>query len=212
MKLLTILFGFVYIISYFHVYSLSQYCSSINTEELFNSFENCINLKSVNSSSLSKMATADHASFSQSYYNITNILKRVFASLDEGGSAKNDNKQLFLDLLRLVKLAKSHSKLDFCFTSICSLFKNCEFPLQIEYKNFENDAMVASRIAALLTAFTFNEKLESKIYLTKTNLYSLLRHNLAENEDIYDIKIAFIRTPDQERFIFHALKNLDKKG
>lgn len=72
--------------------------------------------------------------------------------------------------------------------------------------------MVAARIAGLLTAITFNEKIENKTFLTKTNIYSLLRMNIIENQNIYDAKIAFFRTPEQERLMIHASKSLQDKS
>ena len=112
------------------------------------------------------------------------------------------------------KLAKKHS-VQFCMSSLCSLFKNCEFPIDIQYKTFENDALVAARLAAFLTAFSFNEKIDTvnkTNLLTKISLYTLLRSVLIDNENIYDSKIAFLRLADQERFIVHASKDVSNKG
>jgi hypothetical protein len=192
---------------------LSNYCSSsINTNQLLENFQNCTNFKNYMSSLNNQSSTSDKVSFSETYANITEILKKVFSSISEGNSSKNDTTHLFLDLLRLVKLAKSHSKTEFCFMSICDLFKNCEFPLNMEYKTFEDDALVASRMASLLTSYSFNEKLDEKVYLSKSNIYSLLRLSVTENENIYDSKITFFRTPDEERFMFHAIKDANQKS
>ena len=194
-------------------WSLSNYCSSsINTNQLLEKFQNCTNFKTYISPVNNQSSTSDKAFFSETYSNITAILKKVFASKNSPTSSKNDTTHLFLDLLRLVKLAKSNSKTEFCFMSICEFFKNCEFPLNMEYKTFHNDALVASRMASLLTSYTFNEKIDQKIYLSKTNIYSLLRLSITENENIYDSKITFFRTPDEERFMFHATKDFNQKS
>jgi 50S ribosomal protein L4 len=42
-------------------------------------------------------------------------------------------------------------------------------------------------MASLLTSYSFNEKLDEKVYLSKSNIYSLLRLSVTENENIYDI-------------------------
>jgi hypothetical protein len=195
------------------VWSLSNYCSStINTNQLLENFQNCTNFKNYISPANDQSSISDKVFFNETYSNITTILKRVFKSINERNSSKNDTTHLFLDLLRLVKLAKSHSKTEFCFMNICDLFKNCEFPLNIEYKTFDDDALVASRIASLLTAYTFNEKVDQIVYLSKLNIFSLLRLSITENENIYDSKITFFRTPDEERFMFHAIKDVNQKG
>ena len=193
--------------------SLSNYCSSnINTNTIFEKFQNCVDFKAYMSPKNNQTSTTDKTIFNQTYSNITSILADVFASIEAGNSSNNDTKNLFLDLLRLVKLAKSHSKTELCFISICDLFKNCEFPLNIEYKTFESDALVAARLASLLTSYTFNEKLDDKVYLTKANIYSMLRLSITEYDNIYDSKITFFRTLNEERFMFHAIKDLNKKG
>lgn len=187
---------------------LGKYCSSVNRDELIEKFENCTKSKSFEYSAKSELSV-----IKEKYENILSILDRVLASINDGVSSnKNDTKNLFLDILRLVEIANSHTKLKFCISSICSLFKNCEFPINIEYKNFESDAMVASRLAGLLTAITFNERVDNRTYLTKTNIYSLLRLGIFESENIYDSKIAFFRTPDQDRFMIHASKSLKDKS
>lgn len=192
--------------------SLSNYCSSnINTNTIFEKFQNCVDFKAYMSPKNNQTSTTDKTIFNQTYSNITSILADVFASIEAGNSSNNDTKNLFLDLLRLVKLAKSHSKTELCFISICDLFKNCEFPLNIEYKTFESDALVAARLASLLTSYTFNEKLDDKVYLTKANIYSMLRLSITEYDNIYDSKITFFRTLNEERFMFHAIKDLNKK-
>ena len=133
-------------------------------------------------------------------------------SMVETSTSKNRTKNLFLDILDLVKLANSHSQLKFCVTSICSLFKNCEFPINIEYQNFENDAMVAARMAALITGLTLNQNIEKQNYLSKINLYTLLRLSISEYENIYDAKVAFFRNLDENRLILHAAKSLKNRS
>ena len=195
-------------------FGLSNYCSSnVNTKQLYEKFQVCHNIKNyMVQAQTSKSAMSDFVKFNESFSNITEILKKVFTSIDTGKSSKNETKHLFLDLLRVVKLAKSQSMIEQCLIEICDFFKNCEFPLNIEYKAFENDALTAARIASLLTSYTFNEKLDEKVYLTKANIYSLLRLSIAENENIYDCKIVFLRSPEQERFMFHAHKDLNQKS
>jgi hypothetical protein len=180
-------------------YALSNYCSSVNSNELIQKFENCTLFRNINSPELQ-----------YDFDEMKNILRSVFASINEANSSKDQSKNLFMKLLTVEKLARKHS-IQFCLSSLCSLFKNCEFPIDIEYKMFESDAMVAARYAAFLTASSINEKLESKVYLTKVNLYSMLRQIVVDNENIYDSKIAFLRMPDQERFIFEATKDLNNR-
>lgn len=148
----------------------------------------------------------------QKYQSILNILDKVLTSINDGNSTKNDTIYLFLDILLLVKTANSHSDLQYCFLSLCSLFKNCEFPIELDYRTFENDALVASRLAALLTAFTFNERVEDKKYLTKVNVYSIIRLALSESENIYDIKVMFDRSQSEGRLMVHGTKDLKNKG
>lgn len=148
----------------------------------------------------------------QKYQSILNILDKVLTSINDGNSTKNDTIYLFLDILLLVKTANSHSDLQYCFLSLCSLFKNCEFPINIDYKTFESDAIVASRLAAHLTALTFNERVEDKKYVTKINIYSLMRLALSESENIYDIKVMFDRSQSQGRLMIHGTKDLKNKG
>jgi hypothetical protein len=182
---------------------LSDYCSSVNGNELLQKFENCTFFKNIKNDDLLK----------QDFDEMKKILNNVFKSINEPhrSVSKLDSKTLFLELLTVDKLAKKHS-VQFCLSSLCNLFKNCEFPIDIEYKMFENDALVAARVASYLTGWSINEKLENKIFLTKVNLYSLLRSIVVDNENIYDCKIAFFRMPDQERFIFQATKDFNNKG
>lgn len=132
-------------------------------------------------------------------------------SINDGNSTKNDTIHLFLDILQLVKTANSHSSLKYCIVPICSLFKNCEFPIDIDYRTFENDALVASRLAALFTALTFNERVENKQYLSKVNIYSMVRLALSESENIYDVKIMFPRSSNIDRLMVHGTKDLKSK-
>ncbi|CAF0705407.1 unnamed protein product [Brachionus calyciflorus] len=184
--------------------ALSQYCSSVLRDDLIKQFDNCINIKSLDPSVYSLNEIDE---IKDKYQNIIVILDKVMTSINVDKTSKNETKHLFLDILDLVKLANSHSKIKFCAASICSLFKNCEFPIDIEYKNFENDAMVAARTASLLTGLTLNEKLENKTFLSKSNLYTLLRLSISEYDNIYDAKIAFLRSAEEDRLIIHATKS-----
>lgn len=211
MKKILILFYVTIVVLLSSVDSLSNYCSNnINTAQLYSNFENCIDINNYGKYPV-KMKMSDYIVFNETYKNITSILKRVFISIEgDAMTSKNDTKHLFMDLLRLVKLTKSDSKTQFCFTTICDFFKNCEFPVDIEYKLFESDALVAARFASILSAYTFNEELEKQVYLSKANVFSLLR-SITENDNIYDCKITSLRTPEQERFMFHATKDIDLK-
>ena len=210
--ILKIFLGLVILNSSPIVLGLSKYCSNnVNTKQLYEKFQGCP--KNYNEHALNtKNAMSDFVKFNESFTNITDILKKVFTSIDTGKSSKNETKHLFLDLLQIVKFAKSHSMIEQCLIEICDFFKNCEFPIDIEYKTFENDALVAARLASLITSYTFNEILDDKVYLTKANIYSLLRLSITEYDNIYDCKITFLRTPEKERFMFHALKDLNKKS
>lgn len=139
------------------------------------------------------------------------ILDKVLTSISDRNTTRNDTIHLFLDILLLVKTANSHSDLQYCIVSLCSLFKNCEFPIDIDYRTFENDALVASRLAAHLTALSFNERVEDKKYLSKINVYSIVRLALSESENIYDIKIMFDRSQSQGRLMVHGTKDLKNK-
>lgn len=189
--------------------AISRYCSGVHRDDLVKQFDNCVNISSLESSSYS---LHEKIQIEQKYQNILLILDKIMLSMNEGSSSKNETKNLFLDILDLVKLANSHSQLKFCVTSICSLFKNCEFPINIEYQNFENDAMVAARMAALLTGFILNQKIESQNYLSKLNLYTLLRLSISEYENIFDAKVAFLRNPGENRVIIHATKSIRNRS
>ena len=188
---------------------LSQYCSSFHRDDLIKQFESCINVASLDPSVYPAHEIQEIKEKSQ---NIFLILEKIMTSLNVENTSKNETKHLFLDILNLVKIANSHSKLKFCVSSICSLFKNCEFPIDIEYKNFENDAMVAARIAALLTGFIVNEKQDERTYLSKSNLYTLMRLIISEYDNIYDSKLAYIRYTDEDRLIIHATKSFRDNG
>ncbi|RNA23662.1 G-coupled receptor -like protein [Brachionus plicatilis] len=185
--------------------AISRYCSGVHREDLVKQFDNCVNISSLESGSYS---LHEKQQIEQKYLNMLSILDKIMVSMNEQGTSKNETKNLFLDILDLVKLANSHSQLKFCVTSICSLFKNCEFPINIEYQNFENDAMVAARMAALLTGLILNQKIENQSYLSKLNLYTLLRLSISEHENIYDAKVAFLRNPGESRVIIHGTKSL----
>ena len=197
-------FLFISIDQFVTINGLSDYCSSVNGNELLQKFENCTFFKNIdeNDNLLKK-----------DFEEMKKILNNVFTSINEPhrSVSKSESKTLFLELLTVDKLAKKHS-VQFCLSSLCNLFKNCEFPIDIEYKTFENDALVAARVASYLTGWSINEKLENKMFLTKVNLYSLMRSIVVDNENIYDCKIAFFRMPDQERFIFQATKDFNNKG
>jgi hypothetical protein len=192
--------------------ALSKYCSAVNREELIQKFDNCSKSRYTVLATINRLSSLEDQNVTENYNNILNMLKRVLLSIEEGNSTKNDTKHLFLDILRMVEIVSNHNQIKFCFVSICNLFKNCEFPINIEYKNFENDAMVASRVAALLTALTYNERIENKTYLTKMNLNSLLKLTVLDNINIYDSKIIFKFSPDLPRFAFQATKNLEDKS
>lgn len=146
------------------------------------------------------------------YETILNIVGKVLKSINDANSTRNDTIHLFLDILLLVKTANSHSDLQNCIVSLCTLFKNCEFPIDIDYRTFESDALVASRLGALLTTLTFNERIvDTTKYLTKLNVYSLVRLALSESENIYDIKILFDRLQSQTRLMVHGTKDLKNK-
>lgn len=191
------------------IQAISRYCSGVHHEDLVKQFDNCVNISSLESRSYS---THERKQIEQKYQNILAILDKIMVSMVETSTSKNRTKNLFLDILDLVKLANSHSQLKFCVTSICSLFKNCEFPINIEYQNFENDAMVAARMAALITGLTLNQNIEKQNYLSKINLYTLLRLSISEYENIYDAKVAFFRNLDENRLILHAAKSLKNRS
>lgn len=200
---------------------LNKYCELKDTKELLNKFENCtrtgsmrLNTYSMSSSSSSSSSQSSSETITLKEHNdeILRILRRVLDAIDEGNSTKNESRHLFLDILRMVKIINSHSEFKYCISALCNLFKNCAFPINIEYKNFEDVAMVAARVAALLTAITYNEKLENKTYLTKANINSLMRLTVVDNDNIYDSKIAFFRNANQERFMFQASKNVETRS
>lgn len=124
--IIKILFLSIILISIFSsINCLGKYCSSVNRDDLFEKFENCTNLKNYDYSSSNP--SSYYSDIKQKYQEIVAILDKVLTSINDGNSSKNETKHLFLDILRLVKIANSHSKLKFCASSICTLFKHCEF-------------------------------------------------------------------------------------
>ena len=195
------------------VSSLSRYCSAVDKNNLMDAFKNCSRGKYlVDQKGSSLSASATLPKYDDEYYSITGLLDKILTSIVEGNSTKNETKYLFLDLLRVVEKINKHDQLKYCIAELCNLFKNCEFPIDIEYKGFENDAIAASRLAAILTAYSFNEKFENKVYLTRLNLYSLMHQTLRDNVNIYDSKIFFKSGSSEQGSSLQGIKNLDDKS
>ena len=210
MKILKYKFSFLLFISVLIGYnlilvnSLKKYCSPVNKFEILSNFQNCSD-SIINSNK----NTSD---LFENYNRILKMLENVLNSIESDQINKNETNHLILDIIKMVEIANSKPSLKLCFTHVCSLFKNCELPISIEYKNFENDASVATRLAALLTAISINENKENKTYLTKENLISLLKITVVDTENIYDSKIIFKPKTDNSRYAFHASKDYETKS
>ena len=114
---------------------LSKYCSTVNKNEIIDKFSDCTKSKNADADSLIQANAIE----------IKNILENVITSVNDPQTTKSDSRELFLKLLEVLQLAKTHSSLEYCITSLCNLFKNCEFPINIYYKNFESSRSTARR-------------------------------------------------------------------
>ena len=120
-------------------------------------------------------------------------------------------RQFVLDSLALVKLASGER----CFSPLCNvLLASCEYSASVanlgdeDQVRFERESLAAASLASKLTALSLNEKVEGKVFLSRPNIYSLIKLGLLDYASVYDIKVAFF----QEKFILHAAKNLNTKG
>lgn len=196
--------------------SLSKYCSTVNKNQLLDAFKNCSKSKYMIDRRPSNNNNKDQTynpKFDDSYYRIVSMLDTILSSINSDASlSKNDTKFMFLDLLRVIEEITRHDQIKYCIADLCNLFKDCEFPVDVEYINFESDAMVASRLAATLTGLSYSEKFENRVYLSRLNLYSLLKLTLQDNENIYDAKIVFRQEANQPRLAFQAIKSIEDKS
>jgi hypothetical protein len=191
--------------------SLGDYCSQVDRIQIVEKFEECSHYLNI---------TSDHQTnheSNDSYIYFSRILNNVLNAIESNNSTKQETKHLFLTMLKMAEFANNRTDFKNCFVSLCSLLKNCEFPLEISYKNFDNIAMTAARIASILTAYTFNEKLENEAFLSWQQLNTQLKLTVLDNENIYDGKIIFFKSKNKnnnnnENFkSIHVSKNLDTK-
>ena len=183
------------------VVCLGSYCSQVDRKQILKKFDDCSQYLDI----------SGNEDLRENYINILNMLNNVLDAIENNNSTKNETKHLFFGMLNMVEFANNQTEFKHCFVSLCNLFKNCEFPIKISYLNFDNIAMAAARMAAMLTAFTFKEQFENKVLLTETNLNTQLKLTVLDNESIYDGKIIFKANEQQEMHAFHATKDLDTK-
>lgn len=118
----------------------------------------------------------------------------------------NNNRNDLIDMIRLLQTINNHVDFKSCFKlETCNaLFSDCEFKFDANNSSsFDTDSLVASRLASLLTGFTYNEASDSRTYLNLNQLYSLLEISLLENDNVYDATLIF---KDQKAFNLKALK------
>ena len=186
-------------------YTLSKYCSAstvVNTEFRVK-FDECTRSKNyVNNNDTKK-----------NHEELLSLLDKVTEVIKAENSTKEETKRLLLDLVRIVTIVNYDGTTKSCMRSqVCSLFKNCELPMEIQYSDWSNDAIVAARIAALLTSWSHNEKISNTVFLNKLAIYSLLKSAIADNSNIYDAKIIFKLSNSSERFAFEAYKDVANKS
>ena len=137
---------------------------------------------------------------------IVNALKNcvendsLWKSIDKTNSNAN-----LIDIIRLIQIINNFDEYKSCFKSSCNtLLNSCEFKINInESFSFNSDSLAASRLASLLTGYTFNEASDSKVYLNLNQLYSLLEFSLLDNDNVYDVRLIF---KDQKSFNLRAFK------
>jgi hypothetical protein len=215
------------------VNGLNKYCSTVSQSEFKKEFAACQIIRSPHKTaatqSLSSSGSVTSANRLQSddtrdtieadntarrYAEVIHILERVLFSLEDINITRHETKLLFLDIVRMITIVNDDNRIKFCMRGlICNLFKNCEFPMEIEYSDWSNDAIVAARLAALLTVWTANERVLNNTYLTQLSLYSLLRSTVADYANIYDSKIVLPKMGnDGKRYAFEATKNIKDKS
>lgn len=143
---------------------------------------------------------------------LLSLLDKVSEELrGEENSTEEQTKHLLLDLVRIVTIVNYDPTTKTCMRSpVCNLFKNCEIPMDIQYSDWDNDAIVAARMAALLTSWSHNEKITNTTYMHRLAIYSLLRSAISDNLNIYDAKIILKLNSSSDRMAFEA--NRDRKS
>ena len=172
-----------------------EYCSQIDDRNLIlNKFEECrgyIN-KPVNS---------------------TNIHEHLISILYDIEIQKNDN--LFMKMMHFVQILNDQHEFKNCFDNEwCSLFKNCEFPMNFQFENFNQISKQASHIASILTAFTTNENQDNKpLYLTPHNIEAQLNLAVLDNKNIIEAKIILrkLAEKNQDFTVYYAITNKKSK-
>lgn len=217
-----------------NVNALIKYCSNSKIPEFRKEFNDCLQeaksalnnrFTTKNNDAYITSSTTTTTTYAQTtpehtklrYEEVLALLDRVTESLKATAAVKvnesleallfekHNTKRLLLDLVQIIASVNDDSALKTCVRgSICNLFKNCELPMNIEYKDWENDVLVASRMASLLSLMTRNEVRDGSVDLKQSTLYSLLRSAVADNFNIYNAKIVFKLT--QDRAAYEALK------
>jgi hypothetical protein len=143
------------------------------------------------------------------------ILKLVSNLLTENRATESASQRSVLtNTLDLINILNSNEQFKrTCSVTFSEIFSSCQFAAQVidDDEFFKINSILAAQIASKLTALIINEKAESKVFLTRPNIYSLLRLSLVDNENVYDAKIVFNRFNDQDKIMFHAYKNLITK-
>jgi hypothetical protein len=214
---------------------LSRYCSTVSRVDFQKEFEACQIIRGLQKpdqvltspvavtnpgakpQTTDKKDNVEAENTARRYAEVIQLLNRVLLSLEDVNISRHETKLLFLDIVRMITIVNDDNRIKFCMRGvICNLFKNCEFPMEIEYNDWSNDAIVAARMAALLTVWSANERVLNTTYLTQLSLYSLLRASVADHANIYDSKIVVQTrlgaTEGKQRYAFEATKNVKDKS
>jgi hypothetical protein len=177
-------------------------CSSVTSrEDLARKLENCSQVRSSSNTGLQERHDT--------------ILKIVENLLTESPAIKaTSQRSTLINVLDIISVLDGSEQLKrACGATLGEILASCHFPAEVIDRDelFESNAILAAHVASKLTALGINERIESKVFLTRTNIYSLLRLSLVDYEDVYDAKVVFTRFNDQDKFMFHAYKNLNTK-
>lgn len=193
---------------------LSRYCHISSQSEFRNEFNNCV-LRKQDSAEYSTVYQADRTPIEtqQKYEEVLKLLDKITVLLQGVNITKYETKYLFLDMVHMIKILYDDNTMKLCMRGvICNLFKHCELPMDIEYKDWENDAMVAARIASLLTSWSASDAILNTNYLTQMQLYSVLHSAVADYDTIYESKIVFMANATSSRLAFSATKDVSDRS
>jgi len=214
-KLRFVLGLFLIVVLSYHitlVACLSRYCSIGSQSEFRKEFNNCV-LRKQDHPTVYNPENRKQIETRQKHEEVLKLLDKISVLLQGANITKYETKYLFLDMVHMIKILYDDNTMKLCMRGvICNLFKNCELPMEIEYKDWENDAMVAARIASLLTSWTASDAVLNTNYLTQIQLYSVLRSAVADYDSIYESKIVFMPNATSSRLAFSATKDISDKS